>query len=334
MTVGTGLSYNSGGGETVSVYNNSAGLFIGLVTAYNSGSGSMTILCNYEIGSGNSYAVWNINLQGYTGANGSSGTSGFSGTSGSSGTSGANGSSGTSGSDGSSGVSGSAGTSGVSITGPTGPTGAAGGTSTIYNPISRYQAYTNGSDIELWIVSSSTVNTGISWTRSATTLTITHNSHGRSNGELVIIRNANADNFSGLISNATTNNFDVTTVNSGASSGSAAAYSLGFYQSAATSSALTIIAPANADCQLLAVLYATGARSGTTLTVTVPQSATNGSGLNTTGSNAFFPLFQCRTISTGAIQGASVTLNTSSNFNVYNFIALNSTNSNLLRMDF
>ena len=37
FTVGTGLSYNSTGGETVSVYNNSSGLFVGIVTSYNSG---------------------------------------------------------------------------------------------------------------------------------------------------------------------------------------------------------------------------------------------------------------------------------------------------------
>ena len=138
FTVGTGLSYNSTGGETVSVYNNSNGLFVGIVTSYNSGSGAMTVLCNYSLGAGNSYSVWNLNLQGYTGATGAAGTAGASGSSGtsgvngSSGTSGVNGSSGTSGTSGSSGsagtsgVSGSAGTSGtsgVSIVGPTGATG-------------------------------------------------------------------------------------------------------------------------------------------------------------------------------------------------------------------
>jgi hypothetical protein len=95
----------------------------------------MTILCNYEIGSGNTYGSWNINLQGYTGATGAAGSagtsgingsSGSSGVNGSSGTSGTSGSSGTSGDSGSSGTSGTSGTSGVSITGPTGPTGAAG----------------------------------------------------------------------------------------------------------------------------------------------------------------------------------------------------------------
>jgi hypothetical protein len=151
---------------------------------------------------------------------------------------------------------------------------------------------------------------------------------------LVNVRNANADNFSGTIVVINANSFSLTTANSGAASGSAAAYSLGFTASTATSTALTIAAPANGDCQLLSFAYATGARSGTTMTITVPQSATNGSGANTSGQNAFIPNFIARTISTGAIQGVQIAFNTVSNFNVYNLTALNPTNSNLVRMNF
>jgi hypothetical protein len=163
---------------------------------------------------------------------------------------------------------------------------------------------------------------------------MTHIAHGRSTGNMIIVRNANADNFNGTITVVDANTFTVATVNSGSTEGKEAAYSLGFTVGTPTASALTITAPASADCQLLSVLYATGARTGTTLTITVPQSATNGSGANIAGQNAFFPLFAVRTISTGAIQGAGVTLNTTSNFNVYNFTVMNSTNSNLVRLDF
>ena len=272
----------------------------GDITAF-SGT-SLTINVTSASNTGNTYASWSFSITGIFGVPGDSGSSG---------------------------------TSGVSITGPTGATGAdgSGGSSTLYNTVSRYQAYVN-SDIELYIVSSATVNTGLSWTRSATTLTITHTNHGRANGDLVIVRNANADNFTGTITLIDTNSFSLTTANSGAASGSSAAYSLGFTASTATASALTIAAPGAGDSQLLSLLYATGARTGTTLTITVPQSATNGSGANTTGQNAFFPIFAVRTISTGAIQGAGVTLATVSNFNVYNFTVMNSTNSNLVRLDF
>jgi len=228
-------------------------------------------------------------------------------------------------------------TGAIGATGATGAIGATGatgvGTSTLYNPISRYQAYIN-SDIELYIVSSATVNTGLSWTRSTTTLTITHTNHGRTNGDLVIVRNANADNFSGIVTVINFNSFSLTTANSGALSGSNAAYSLGFTASTATESALTIAAPSGGDCQLLSLLYATGSRTGATLAVTVPSSATNGAGANTTSQNQFYPISRVQTISTGAIKGHSMTLNTSSNFNVFNFAALDISSSDLIRLDF
>jgi hypothetical protein len=151
---------------------------------------------------------------------------------------------------------------------------------------------------------------------------------------MVIVRNANQDNFNGTVTVVDPDNFTVTTTNTGGTSGTEAAYSLGFTVGTPTASALTITAPSGGDVQLLSVLFATGARSGTTLTITVPQSATNGSGANTTGQNAFYPIFSARTISTGQIQGMGIIFNTVSNFNVYNFSALNATNSNLIRLDF
>jgi hypothetical protein len=152
---------------------------------------------------------------------------------------------------------------------------------------------------------------------------------------LVIVRNANADNFTGTITVINTNSFSLTTANSGAASGSAAAYSLGFtYSGTPSASALTITAPSGGDCQLLSILYATGSRSGVTLAVTVPASTTNGAGANTSSQNQFYPISRVQTISSGAIKGHSMTLNTSSNFNVFNFGALDTSASDLIRLDF
>ena len=151
---------------------------------------------------------------------------------------------------------------------------------------------------------------------------------------MVIVRNANADNFSGTITVINVNSFSLTTVNSGAASGSSAAYSLGFTASTATAAALTIAAPGGGDCQLLSLLYATGARSGQTLAVTVPASATNGAGANSTNQNSFYPIVRVQQISNGQVIGASLTLNTVSNFNVFNFASMNATLSCLVRLDF
>ena len=235
-------------------------------------------------------------------------------------------------------MSGTSGTSGVSITGPTGPTGAAGsgGSSTIYNNTSRYQAY--NSTQEAWIVSSATVNTGLSWTRSLTTLTITHNSHGRSNGDLVIIRNANADNFSGIISNASANTFDVTTANSGTSSGSSAAYSAGFTLSSVTSGGATIVAPSGCDVQLLGIYFYTGTRtSNAGFSLTLPTSAVNGSGNYSGTTNSFFPIIrgQDMTANPGTVLSLTMNQNTTTNYNVYALGGLGSnTNAAGLRFSF
>ena len=184
------------------------------------------------------------------------------------------------------------------------------------------------------MVSSSTVNTGLSWSRTTTVLTITQTGHGLSNGDAIIVRNANADNFWGIITVVNSSSFTVDTANTGAFSGSTAAYSLAFTTPTPSGAALTIHAPSTGDCQLMSVLYATGARYGTTLAVTVPASATNGAGANTTDQNQFFPVFRIQTISTGSNQAASLTLNTSSSFNVFNFGSMNPTLSNLVRLDF
>jgi len=151
---------------------------------------------------------------------------------------------------------------------------------------------------------------------------------------MVIVRNANADNFNGTITVVDANTFTLTTANSGGTSGTEAAYSLGFTVGTPTAASLTITAPSGGDVQLLSVLFATGARSGQTLAITVPTSSTNGAGANTTTQNSFYPIIRVQIISNGQIQGATMTLNTASNFNVFNLASMNATLSNLVRLDF
>jgi hypothetical protein len=292
------------------------------------------------VGAGNTQGTWNVNLQGNTGATGAVGTSGTSGTVGATGDPGTSGTSGTVGATGNSGTSGTSGTAGpTGGTGPTGaqgPTGGGGGTSTQYNTVSRYQPYNSGGGKELWIVSSATVNTGLSWSRTTTTLTITHTAHGLTTGDRVIVRNANADNFSGTITVVNVNTFTVTTANAGGSSGADAAYSLGFDVSGTpTETALTITAPSTGDAQLLGILYATGARTASTLAVTVPASTTNGAGANSSVTNQFYPIIRAQLVTTGAIvSGVSMTLNTSAPFNVFNLGALSTSFNTIVRMSF
>jgi hypothetical protein len=156
---------------------------------------------------------------------------------------------------------------------------------------------------------------------------------------LVNVRNVNADNFSGTITVINANSFSLTTANSGAASGSAAAYSLGFtYSGTPSATALTIAAPGGGDCQLLSLLYATGARTTATIDITVPQSATNGSGLDTTLQNVFFPNISVKATAAGGAVNATLSLYPNalggSNYNVFKIGTLSTSLSQLIRLNF
>jgi hypothetical protein len=190
----------------------------------------------------------------------------------------------------------------VTIAGSTSP-------NTVYNTVSRYKAYDSAGGQELWIVSSASVTTGLSWSRTTTTLTITHTGHGRSTGDLIIVRNANADNFSGTITVSDSDTFTISTVNSGGTSGNAAAYSLGFRTDGTPSaSAVTIVGPSGGDCQLMGLMYSTGSRSGNTCVFTLPDSVTNGSGEYSDVKSQFFPIIRVHNESTGGVLAATMSI--------------------------
>lgn len=232
------------------------------------------------------------------------------------------------------GATGAAGAPGA--TGAAGERGATGavGNGIAYNNVSRYKTYDNSTDAQIWMVSSSTVYYSLEWTRSGTSLTITSPNHGLSAGDYVIIRNCNVDNVYVAINSVTTNTFTVTVANSGGSSGSEGAYSAAFKSLSPTSSGSEVSAPSGGDCQLLSVLVATGSRAGTSYTLTVPQSSTNGAGLNNSILNTYFPIIRAQLVSSGAIVSAAMTLNTSSNQNQFVVSALSSSLNTLIRFDF
>jgi hypothetical protein len=164
--------------------------------------------------------------------------------------------------------------------------------------------------------------------------TITHTGHGRTTGELVNVRNANADNFSGTITVVNVNTFTVSTTNSGSASGSAAAYSLGFTTTSVSPAGATISAPSGGDVQLLSYYHSTGARSGAAYILTLPSSATNGAGANSAVYNSFFPIVATHNLVTGAAVNRTFSLATSSPFNVITLGNLSAADSCGIRADF
>jgi hypothetical protein len=213
--------------------------------------------------------------------------------------------------------------------------GGSSGTVTDYNNTSRYQMLTTSGQ-EAWCVSSATVFANLSWSRSGTTLTVTHNSHGRSVGDRVNLRNTNVDNQSLIVSNPTTNTYDVTVANTGGTSGAAGAYSCGFTfaQNAGAGSITsgTLTAPAGADVQLLSLRIHLGAstRSLLTYNVVVPASVTNGAGGDTSNADLWIPQIQVRqdAASLSAV-GATLASQVSGSWNTFQFAALSSTSIGL-----
>lgn len=263
---------------------------------------------------------------GNSGATGPTGPAGVgpTGPAGSAGPTGAAGATGEAGATGAAGATGSAGERGA--------TGAV-GNGISYNSVSRYKTYDNSSDSQIWIVSSSTVYYSLTWTRSTTSLTIDSSNHGLVTGDYVIIRNCNVDNIWVPVISYTTNTFTVTVSDSGLTSGSEGAYSPAFKTGSESSTGCTVSAPSGADCQLLSMMVATGARSGPSYALTVPQSATNGAGLNNNILNSYFPIIRAQLVSSGAIVSAAMTLS-SGNPNVFTVSSLSSSLNTLIRFDF
>ncbi len=99
FTVGTGLAYTVG--QSVIAGFSATQYMIGTVSAYNSGTGSMTIAVSSSAGSGNNLNPWSINLNGATqGATGATGATGAAGATGSAGAVGATGAAGATGATG------------------------------------------------------------------------------------------------------------------------------------------------------------------------------------------------------------------------------------------
>ena len=164
----------------------------------------------------------------------------------------------------------------------------------------------------------------VSWSRSGTDLTITRTGHGHVTGNRVIIRNANIEYQSTLITSYTSNNFTVTTVDSGATSGDTATYLLGFTFShtGVPKYGGTLSAPAgdHADVQLLSMRIRTGSRSSTTYDLIVPASSINGAGDNTSLADCYIPNFNVRFDSdTLAAVAATIATNISGSFTTFRF---------------
>jgi hypothetical protein len=138
--------------------------------------------------------------------------------------------------------------------------------------------------------------------------------HGHAAGNRVIIRNTNLDYQEMTIDSTTANAFVVTTTNTGSTSGTSGAYSLGFtfQHDGSPKTGGTLSAPSgdHADVQLISMKIRTGTRASTTYDLVVPASAVNGAGANTDFGDCYPPDFNIRWDSdTMAAVGATMAVN-------------------------
>jgi len=322
------LSYSTG--QSVVVTNNATRYMGGTVQSYDPATGSLVFANEYQLGSG-SFSSWTVNIAGKKGTDGTNGTAGSSWYNGT--------------------TVPSAGT-GVdndyyinktngdyyqkqvgawvlqgNLTGPSG-SGGGGGSSTVYSTTSRYQAITTAGE-GVTIVSSASVKTGISWSRVGSTMTIVDPGHNRLSGQRVILRNTNVPVFDTLTLTLTADTFDVTCADTGPTSGTAAAYSMGFtfaYVGPANAKTGGVVsAPPGSDCVLLSIRIhmAANTRATTTWQLTVPKGNVNGAGGQTGLDDMSIPVQQIRqdSIALPAV-GNTIACNVGGDWGVYTFGAL------------
>lgn len=223
--------------------------------------------------------------------------------------------------------------------GPAGPQGPAGppiiGGIDVTNPLIRYVAHTGSLSARVEILSSADTFTEKSWYRSGTTLSINSPTHSLSNGDYIVVRNANVDYIYTPITVTGGDDFTISVSNTGSLSGVSLAYTPAFRVTGFTPENLTLEAPSSGKAQLISLNVVTGIKSASTFLLTLPSSLNNGAGANDNLLDQNPPIFSAYRLSNGTvINTATLTLNTVSNFNEFNIGGLVTLINNLIRFTF
>jgi len=188
-------------------------------------------------------------------------------------------------------------------------------------------------------MSTGNLYSGLTWSRSTTTLTITSTAHGLLVGDYVVIRNMSEDySYLEIQTVADVNTFTLTVANSGGSAGTDGAYIPAASVSGVGEAAATVATPTAGNIQINSIVATTGGTTvGTNFALTMPNSISNGSGDNNSVTDQNPPIVGVFNLATGGyVAGASsVTINTSANFNEYTVGNLQSFGpNNMMRFQF
>lgn len=208
------------------------------------------------------------------------------------------------------------------------------------NAVTRYEALSS-TGLKVHCVSSGTEFSNLSWIRATTSLTVNHIAHGRAVGDRVIIKDANALVLNSLIASVTTDSYTVPCLDSGAASGTAARYVCGFKfaHNSETVGALTggvlSLPSGNYDIQLMSMRLHVKAnsRTGTIYDLTIPTSAYNPAGANTSNDDVYVPTYNVRSdADTMSVIGNTIAMNQTGSYSTFRFGALGATTSGQLIM--
>ncbi|CAB4129436.1 hypothetical protein UFOVP116_7 [uncultured Caudovirales phage] len=208
------------------------------------------------------------------------------------------------------------GTGDIAISGGSGGSSTSNNVGTIYNPVSRYLA-TNAAGAAVWIVSSSKVHHTLSWYRGGTALTVTKDNHRLVVGDQVIVRNTNVDVLAAKVTSVSATTFTIICDDTGPTSGTNGAYSVGFKFAHNTTSLVTggtLSAPVDSTDLVISSLkfwFPLNSRTGSTYTITMPKNV-NGLGIEVGAdpdayANFNLPTMVCRQgVTNMTIVGASL----------------------------
>jgi hypothetical protein len=162
--------------------------------------------------------------------------------------------------------------------------GGGGGGGTPYSQTIKYQAI-DTTTVKILMKSSGNLWGGLTWSRSSTTLTVTHDSHGLSAGDYVLIRNMNVDYSYLEIQTASTNQFTLTVPATGGGGGTEGGYVVAFKAAFTENSeiagditSVTITMPSSAleASQQLESINISSTTQETDFAVTVPKGIASG----------------------------------------------------------
>ena len=190
---------------------------------------------------------------------------------------------------------------------------------TSYNNVIRYKVTSGGNSVQ--VLSSGNLYGGLTWSRSLTTLTVNHTSHGLLVGDFVLIRNMSSDYSYLQIQSVTTDSFTLNVEDSGDTSGTKGAFIPAFDISKMTDTELTLESPSVGNVQLFSLVHFIEDMQDTLITITLPSnSISNGGGENNSLSTRIPPsvdYYDCGTETASRIGNSTISFSTISNYNVY-----------------